>query len=344
MINIAGKLALITGLLATILSAAAAVTFGATAPAAGILATISSIATYVALIAAAVKAAVAAVRLTLDTLTLLLNQDAKVSNFVRSRAKQSGMETMSDVTQVVTSAVATPTSEVIKGREFTNMFDPTKVINMNVSNLTATSPGMLKTVLGTGASTGIGTGAPLVMGPIAQGIKGGVDEPYGLYTQHVDDSGPRPPTKLGGGFLPPSKSQNRLTAPSKPTRQPTPVDQTIPKWMREALEQQNQLRAATLKASQAKAVGEVTAITGKVGDLASKLGSGKNESDKLDTQVKEAKSTEKGKDLMDEESVEMSHQQQGVLSDSHGATTGMLAFLAHSKEEVRKLGEEPKKE
>ena len=48
-INISGKLALITGLLATILSAAAAVTFGATAPAAGILATISSIATYVAL-------------------------------------------------------------------------------------------------------------------------------------------------------------------------------------------------------------------------------------------------------------------------------------------------------
>ena len=41
---------------------------------------------------------------------------------------------------------------------------------------------------------------------------------------------------------------------------------------------------------------------------------------------------------MDEESVEMSQQQQGVLSESHGAISDMLAFLAHSKEEVRKLG------
>jgi hypothetical protein len=343
-INISGKLALITGLLATALSALSAVTFGATAPVAAIFATISSICTYVALIAAAVKALVSAVRFTLDGLSMLLNQDAKVSNFMRARAKQSGMETMGDVTQLAGSALGTPTGQVIKGNEFVNMFDPTKIINMNVSALTSTGVSIGQTVGATVTSTAIGTGAPLIMGSVAQGIKGAVDEQYSLHTQHTDDLGPRPQTKMGGGFLPPSHQKGRLQSPQMKGPGSTPVDPTMPEWIRKAMEEQNTLRANVYKGNTARAVGEITGISSKAGELANKLGMGKDESTKLDEQVKEGQTKDKSGEVIDPESVEMSKQQNGILSDSHGAVGGALEFLAHSKTEVKKLAEEPKPE
>jgi hypothetical protein len=344
-INISGKLALITGLLATALSALSAVTFGATAPVAAVFATIASICTYIALIAAGVKALVSAVRFTLDGLSLLLNQDAKVSNFMRARAKQSGMETMSDVTQVAGSALGTPTGGVIKGNEFVNMFDPTQIINMNVTALTAKGTGgvlgTLQTVGATVTSTAISTGAPLMMGSVAQGIKGATDEQYGLHTQHTDDLGPRPKTKAGGGFLPPSHQKGRLTSPKVKGPGSTPIDPAMPEWIRKAMEEQNTLRGNVYRGNTARAVGEITAISSKAGDLAGKLHLGKDESAKLDEQVKEGQTKDKSGEVIDPESVEMSKQQSGILSDSHGAVGGALEFLTHSKTEVRKLAEEP---
>lgn len=348
-INISGKLALVTGLLATALSALSALTFGATAPVAAVFATISSICTYVALIAAAVKAAVSAVRLTLDGLSMLLNQDAKVSNFMRARAKQSGMESMADIAQVGGSALGTPTGQAIRGNDFINMFDPTQIINMNVNALTAegakTVMDYTKMVGGIATSTAISTGAPLVLGSVAQGIKGATDEQYGLHTTHTDDLGPRPQTKAGGGLLPPSKQKGRLQSPSN-LKGPgsTPIDPNMPEWIRKAMEEQNTLRANVYKGNTAKAVGEITAISGKTSDLAGKLHLGKEESAKMDEQVREGRTKDKTGDVLDDESVEMSKQQSGVLSDSHGAVGGALEFLAHSKTEVKKLAEEPKPE
>jgi hypothetical protein len=355
-INISGKLALITGLLATALSALAGVTFGATAPVAAVFATISSICTYIALIAAGVKALVSAIRFTLDGLSMLLNQDAKISNFMRARAKQSGMEGMADVAQLAGSALGTPTGQAIKGNEFINMFDPTQIINMNVSavaysateTVTKTTKetilGITRTVGATATSTAIGTGAPLVLGSVAQGIKGATDEQYGLHTQHTDDLGPRPQTKLGGGLLPPSNQKGRLTSPQVKGPGSTPIDPTMPEWIRKAMEEQNALRANVYKGNTARAVGEITAISSKAGDLANKLHLGKEESAKMDEQVKEGQTKDKSGEIIDPESVEMSKQQSGILSDSHGAVGGALEFLTHSKTEVKKLAEEPKPE
>jgi hypothetical protein len=347
-INVSGKLALVTGLLATLLSALAGVTFGATAPVAAIFATISSICTYIALIAAAVKALVSAVRFTLDGLSMLLNQDAKVSNFMRARAKQSGMEGMADVAQVAGSALGTPTGQAIRGNEFINMFDPTAIINMNVSSLTApgasTVMDYVKMGTGIGTSMAMGTGAPLILGSVAQGIKGATDEQYGLHTQHTDDLGPRPKTKSGGGFLPPSHQKGRLEGSKLSGPGSTPVDPSMPEWIRKAMEEQNALRANVYKGNTARAVGEITGISSKAGDLANKLHLGKDESAKMDEQVKEGQTKDKSGEIIDPESVEMSKQQSGILSDSHGAVGGALEFLTHSKTEVKKLAEEPKLE
>ena len=41
--------------------------------------------------------------------------------------------------------------------------------------------------------------------------------------------------------------------------------------------------------------------------------------------------------------MEMAEAQQAALSDSHGSVGEMLQFLGHSKKEMAKLNEEPKK-
>ena len=207
---------------------------------------------------------------------MLLNQDAKVSNFMRARAKQSGMETMSDVTQLAGSALGTPTGQVIKGNEFVNMFDPTKIINMNVNALTATGVSTGQTIGATVTSTAISTGAPLIMGSVAQGIKGATDEQYGLHTQHTDDLGPRPKTKIGRRLPAPVAAERPpARAPRSKARAARPWTQSMPEWIRKAMEEQNTLRANVYKGNTARAVGEITGISCKAGDLAGKLGIGK---------------------------------------------------------------------
>jgi hypothetical protein len=118
----------------------------------------------------------------------------------------------------------------------------------------------------------------------------------------------------------------------------------MPEWIRKAMEEQNALRANVYKGNTARAVGEISGISSKAGDLANKLHLGKDESAKMDEQVKEGQTKDKSGEIIDPESVEMSKQQSGILSDSHGAVGGALEFLTHSKTEVKKLAEEPKLE
>jgi hypothetical protein len=343
-INISGKLALITGLLATLLGAAASVTFGGTAPAAGVLATISSVATFVALIAAALKATVSMARITIDGLAALFNQDAKMRNVLKSRAKQAGLETITDATQAATLATGLPTSEAIKGNDFFNMFDPSEIIKVKTGMVTnqATSSSLsdtVKSIAGPATSATMTVGGPLLTGPVMQGVVAAVDEPYGLHTQHPDEMGMAPPNRAGGGLRPPSKQRARLEAQSKPNKQGNaPEDAMTPTWMQTELEKQNQLRAKAYQERTAVGVGQIAAVKEKSTKIANKLRVGKNKSEELDTQLEASKN--KGNDQVDSESLEMSRQQSRVLDTSAGTITETVAALTHSQREIKQLAEQ----
>ena len=299
-INVAGKIALVTGLLATVLRGLAAATYGSHRAAAAILATISSIATYVALIAAAVKALVSAVRFTLDGLSLLLNQDAKVSNFMRARAEQTGMETMTDVVQAGTQRRRDPDQRGHQGPRLHQHVRPHQDHRHECQRPHPGGGHERRRACQDGRRDGgqhrHDRGGPLVTGTVLPGM-GGADERYSLYTAHPDDMGMRGAHEGGGGILPPSEQKNRI-APlsSRPAGSRRPSIRPCRPGCRKAMEDQNKLRDQSWPGPRPRRSGEVEGVNSKVGDLAGKLGIGKDESQKLKTQVADAKATQQGKE------------------------------------------------
>jgi hypothetical protein len=312
-INVAGKISLVSGILATVITAGS---LGFAAPAAAPLAAISAVAAFVALIAAAVKVGVDLVRLTVDGLAALLNDDAKLSNVLGARAKQSGMETLFDAVQTVGSGTGPATGSMIKGQGFINQFDLGATKAFNVSQLSA-SHSLGTTVGATAASAGQSVGAPLLTGPVAQGLKAASDEDYDMYTQHPDD-------RDRGG-------RARLEASSMPSPNggSKGVDSNMPHWMQSEMAKQNKLRKDAFKSRTALAVGQLEAVAVKSSQAGNKLTKGKGDADKL-------ASLTKGGESEDQETAKA---QASVIGEGGLGLLEAVAGIKHGQSEIRKLGD-----
>lgn len=277
---------------------------------------VSAVATMVALAAGAVKIIIDGFRLTLDGIAALANKNAKVQNMLSGRFAQTGLESLSDVVSTTGTALGPGLNSVTGGGSFINPFDLAQSSNFiahGVGHTTSIGTKIAQQV----TSKSVSIGAPVVGGPVVQGIGGATTDLYNVQTKTDFKTGNTSP-----GW----ENQSKLNKKGD-----TPVDTKTPDWVQKEMKKQNELQSSAFKSQTLKASGMGSGIMAKLASIATRLGKGKSDNANVDSGIKKSKG--ETPDLDDEAISETNSVSstmdlaQNVSQDSVGAIGHLIAQL-----------------
>ncbi|HEY9076340.1 MAG TPA: DUF4157 domain-containing protein [Anaerolineaceae bacterium] len=296
--NIASKVALVSGLLCLIPGAAAG------------FAPIAAVASMIALVAGLCKVGVDILRMSFDGITALANRDAKLQNILTGRFSQTSLETVSDVVTTTGSALGPGVKMSVSGSSFVNP--------LSYSGMTAYQTAS-STLGGKVAGISVSTGAPILAGPVLTGGVQAGHETSGFYGTE------------GGSTL--KAKSNVIKLGSMVT--PRGNEKSVPDWMKKERQKEEKLRAQVAKAKLTEALRKLENLKGKSSTLTGHFTKGTNDAIKGDSQVTTAqKSNVEG---VTSEEVDGSKSTKGLLQTGKETAVDWDQALVHARTKVQKM-------